>query len=350
MTFARYISNRFFAYVAFASISLTLIFNLIEFFEKMVRVNQTVDAIFNFILLNILPSFFENLPVAAWLAMCMLLREMQQQNEWEIAELLNIPSKKIFATIFMCTSFLAFLNFSGKEIFTRKISQKAEQFKQEKFKQNKNKKLFNQWFLLSENEFCHFQYLDLETEQGRELSIFKVSPRFKIEKIRYAEIFRTKPKTNELFIESGSEIKTLKRKREEIIEKNIFMPCFFTQLHMKGRGPKFLHLINLVIFERKILPENVYNNLLYTFLNRILVHLLLILYPLLTLAIFFFFRHVGRYYRWILIFSPYPIFVVLSTITDTLMQMFCNGIFAFLPYVTMFSLLTIIYFLIQKKA
>jgi lipopolysaccharide export LptBFGC system permease protein LptF len=301
----------------------------------MMRVQQaTIGSILYFISLNIAPAFFENLPLASWLATCMIIKEMQQQNEWEIITILNIPFKKILKILLYGGAFLATISFFGKEFVSHNISQRAEMFKQKEFKQKHNNKIFNQWFWLKENIFCNFQYLNLQTQTGNEISIIHLSPQSIITKLISAKNFNINRKTKEIIIKSGTITKIGRQKN--ISNRHFFMPSFFSQLNITGQTPPLTRLTNLLVFERYSLPSNVYQNLLYTFLQRVLIHLLLILYPLLTIMFFFF---TNRTYRWALILLPYPLFIILSLVADSLMQILHNGSLAFIPYVTLFFLL-----------
>lgn len=345
MILARYLLTRFFAYTFFINISLTVLFNLVEFFEKMVRVKQTTThTILVFIALNIIPSFFENLSVASWLASCMTLKEMHQQNEWETLKLLNIPLKKVFSLIFVAGLSLMVFNFAGKEFLSHRIAQTAEQFKQEQFKQSHNKKLFNRWFALNEaNEktFCHFDYLDLTTKQGREFSLFELSDRFTIQKIISAKTFTVAPEKKEIILPESTTLFAKTKKTSFTQNQRIDLPSLFSQLHIQGESPSLKQITNLMLFGKKTLPNYVYHQLLYLFLNRMLIHLLLLLYPLLTFMLFFLFPH-HRYYRWILILTPYPFAVLLFTTADSLMQTFQRGTLAIIPYVTLSIFILII--------
>jgi len=349
MILAKYLLRRFFTHVFLINIGLTLLYNLIEFFEKIIRIKHTTtETTLVFITLSIIPSFFENLPISTWLASCMTLKEMHQQNEWETLHLLNVPLKKIFSLIFVAGLTLMIFNFTGKELVTHQLAQTAEQFKQEQFKQNRSTKLFNQWFVLNNKTlFCYVRYLDIDANQGNELSLFELSDTFKIEKITSAKIFMINPQTKTIILPQSTTLLTHEKKQYTEQNKQIKLTSFFTQLRMKGESPPLKQIFHLVIFDYKTLPDYVYHQLLYLFLNRILIHLLLLLYPLLTFMLFFLFP-LHRHYRWILILIPYPLTAVLFTITDSLMQTIQHGAIALLPYVIL-SLCTIgTYFSIRK--
>jgi len=345
---AAYILKRFFTNVLLINIGFTLLFNLIEFFEKMVRVKQTSgSAIVYFILLNLIPSFFENLPIASWLGSCMTILQMQQQNEWELLQLLNIKISKIFGLLLIAGTVLALFSFAGREFITGNLAQKAERFKLEKFKQNRHKKLFNQWFALDKNTFCFFRYLDLHENSGDSLSVIEVSQTFSIKKITFAPKFSLVAAEKAIFIPSGTIIFTNKNKQQQLSATTLQLPSFFTQLRMQGEALSLQQLFHTVIFDAKILPPHIYHQLLYLFLSRILLHLLLLLYPLLTFAFFFLFPY-HRYHRWILMCLPYPLVTLLITTTDSLQQFFGNGLLAIIPYVLLSLITFASYFAIRK--
>jgi len=349
MILVRYFLKRLFTNIFFINVGLTLLFNLIEFFEKMVRVKHaSATMIFYFITLSIAPSFFYNLPISSWLGSCMTLAQMHQQNEWELLKLLNIKSKKILKLVLIAGATLAIFNFLGKEFLTNNLETAAEKFKHEKFKQDRKKKLFNKWFALNEKTFSHFRYLDLRQNKGNGFSLIELSPKFEVKKITSAQDFIVNPDTKTIFIPSGKSIHT-KTKNQEILEnKEIKLPSFFTQIKIQGEFPSLQQMFHVVTLDKNILPKHVYNQLLYIFLSRILISLLLIIYPLLTFLLFFFFTY-HRYYRWILIFLPYPIAIFLFTSTDSLMQIFQNGFVSIIPYMGLFFAIIALYNSIRKQ-
>jgi len=346
MILKKYFLKKLFANILLLTIGLTFLYNLIEFFEKMVRVKETTSAtILYFIILNLIPSFFDNLPVGSWIGSIMTIIQMQQQNEWEILKLLNIKSKKIIGLVFIAGLALTVFSFVGKEIATNHLTQAAEKFRFKQFKQDKHNKLFNQWFVLKEL-FCHVDYLDLQTEKGTGLTLLSLSPSFQVTSITTAQDFFLKPQTKEIIIKHGVTVFTTNKKEEIIHNKTIRLPGFFTQLTTQGEIISLKQLFHVVIFEKKTLPTHVYHQLLYLFLNRILIHLLLLFYPLLTFLLFFLAPY-HRYYRWILVFLPYPCIVILSTISHSFMQHSAHGLLAIIPYVTL-MLATIVSYLKLK--
>lgn len=359
MIFSRYFLKRLLINVFAINIGLTLLFNLIEFFEKIVRFNKpegSLEAILAFVAFNVVPSFFANLPVSSWLGSCMTIKELHQQNEWEVAKLLNIKTKHIFLLISLTGIGFMLMSFCGKEFCATGLEKSAEKIKQEKLKQNSKQKLFNKWFSLSKKnadpdedckKFCHFNYLDLATGKGSNLSIIELSNTFRIENITAAKSFSISAATKEITVETGKETSTKAKQQTLLTNKKIRLPSLFTQLQLQTGNVSLKHMFHVVIFDRKILPSYVYNQILYQFLHRIFIHLLLLIYPLLTFALFLLFPH-SLYCRWILIFLPYPFKTVLLTATDSLFDFFQHGILAATPYSALIAITIAVYYAIRK--
>lgn len=273
---------------------------------------------------------------------------MQQQNEWEVLELLNIKKSNIFSLLLISGLVLSIFSFVGKEILTHKISRSAQHFRLEQFKQNRHKNLFNTWFALDKNLFSHFRYLDIEKNRGTDLSLLEMSQDFTLEKITSAKDFSLNKKNKEIIIPDGTVLFTKTSQQKLLKNKSLKLPGFFTQLTMQGQVLSLKQLFHVVIFDKSTLPAHVYHQLLYLFLTRLLLHLLLIFYPLLTFALFFIFPY-HRYYRWIMISLPYPIVVISFTATDSFMQLFSNGLLAFFPYALFLAITIGAYFTIRKQ-
>lgn len=353
MILFRYITKRLLLTSFSINIGLTLLFNLIEFFEKMVRANQATSyTILYFILLNMIPSFFDNLAISTWLGSCMVIKEMYQQNEWETLQLLNVKISSIFLLVAITGIGLATCSFVGKEIITEKIAHRAQTFKLQQFKNNRHQKLFNQWFTLNEKLFCHFNFLDTRKSKGTQLSLIEVSPTFNITRITTAQKFLLDQEQKKIIVPQGivtiPENKNRHSPHQEAVTNTQFtLPSFFTQLHIQGIAPPLKQLFHAILFDNNSLPKHVYHQLLYLFLTQVLAHLLILLLPLLTFTLFFLFPY-HSYYRWIAIFLPYPLFSLLNTLTDSCMAAFSHGLISLIPYAIL-SIATIgIYSTIRK--
>jgi lipopolysaccharide export LptBFGC system permease protein LptF len=346
MVLAIYFFKRFFTYLFSINISLTLLFNFIEFFEKIARVKHaTTNTILHFIFLNIVPSFFETLPISCWLATCLLLKEFIQQNEWETLQILNIGTKKLFNLFFIAGTILALTSFIGKEKIVLPLTNKSEKFKLEKLKQGSLQKVLNKWFILtqpnSDNHlFCNFSILDMATNKGKNLLLIYMTPNFEIEKTLNSLAFEFNPEKQNLKISDGIIISSKKKSQLKIENYMLELPSFFSQLQLNLETPSIQLLFHNLIYGKKVLPSDLWDDLLAQLLQRILLHFQIIIYPLLTLCLFLLFPY-NPLCKWVLILLPYPIITLLN-ITTGLSNNVWNVL---LPYLT----LMLVIFLFKKR-
>ncbi|MFH1461846.1 MAG: LptF/LptG family permease [bacterium] len=197
MILKKYILSRFFKYLFTINIALTFLFNFIEFFEKTIRIKHaTISTILHYIMLNLPPSFFQNLNVSIWLATCLLLKEFAEQNEWETFKILNINYQKLFHLFLYTGIIISLFAFIGKENLTLPLLNESEKFKFEKLKQTSFQKIHNKWLELKTTDnkylktFSFFQFLDLKENTGTNLILININKDFKVEKIISSKKFK----------------------------------------------------------------------------------------------------------------------------------------------------------------
>ena len=314
-----------------------------EFFEKIVRFkHSTIEAAINFVVLNFVPCFFENLPLSSFVAMCLLLKEIYQQNEWEIFHILNIKFKTIFQIIFFTASIFTVTSFFGKEILVFKLTQIAENFKQQQFKQNDNRNFFNQWINLNDRVLCHFNYLDMENDEGQEISILNFSENFDLEKTIFAKNFKINETEKTITIQKAKVINSKKDTIKNIKNKIFSMPHLFAQLNSKDSIQSISKSAKLIFHENKFISKGIYHKLMNDFFERIFRHILIVILPLLTLILFFMFPNAGIY-RLAIILLPYPVSIALTTISNSVFQILPIGIISIIPYVILIVATRILY-------
>ena len=330
---AKYIFKRFFLYVFSINAGLTLLFNLIEFFEKMVRVEHTTAAtIALFVALNLVPTFFENLALSSWLATCLVIKEMHQHNEWETLTILNISFFSVTRLFVISGILLAGFSFVGKEFVAHTASQAAETFRMKQFKHARNKKLYNQWFDLGTNTFCHINYLDLDTSEGSELQVLYLDASFTLKKVTTASTFTINKETNTVVLP----------------DNKLVLPSLFAQLYLHAQTPSFAQMTQLLL-TKSALPDQTHRTVLNSYLERIFSHTLLIFYPLLTMLLFFLFP-LHPYARWIAILITYPVITALMTLSSGLVEEFSIQAGTIIPYVLLATIALILFRTIRKKA
>ena len=350
MILLKYFLKRFFKYLFLINSLLVLLFNSIDFFEKFIRIKdvQTID-ILKTIILSLLPSFFEYLPLSCWLATILLIRELNQQHEWNIFPILNIKTQKILNLFFAATVFLTVFSFLGNEQIAHPLLHKAERFKQEKLKKKNNQKVVNKWFALNNNTFCYFNILDLKLKQGTGLIILYLDSNFSTEKIISSQNFKINKSDKNLVLKK-SNIITHKNNEQIVIEnQKIYLPSFFTQIKIFNEQNSLKQVSKTLIYSRNIIPDKSWNELFHNFLKRILFYLQLILYPLLTLCLFFIPFRINRY-KWLLILLPYPTLTLLIAVSDFIIQNGFSVWFSISPYLILLITIIFLWKNIIKKA
>lgn len=337
MILHKYLLKRFFKYLLLINSLLIILFNSIDFFEKFINIKnvQTCDIAYT-ILLNLLPSFFEYLPLSCWLVTALLIKELNQQNEWEILPLLNIKYQNIFSMFLATGLFLAVFSFIGNEQIANNLLYKSEQFKKEKLKKKSNHKIVNKWFVLNNNTFCYFNALDLKEKEGTGLILLYLDSNFATKKIITSPNFQINKKEKEITLENGNIIIPHSNEQIKIEHKIIHQPGFFTQIQMFSEQKSLKQLFQTLLYSKNIITNNSWNELFHLFLKRILFYLQFILYPLLTLCLFFIPFSMINKYKWLLILLPYPVLTLFTALTDFFVQSGYSALLATTPYLILF--------------
>lgn len=363
MVLKKYIIKRYFYYLLLINVSVTFLFNFIEFFEKVARVKDaSLKLILQFIALNIVPSFFDSVNISCWLATIMLLKELFEQNEWEIFKILNINYKKIFNIFFIAGLITAISALIGKELVSNNLQNISNKFKFKNFKKVNFEIITNKWFEIKpqnsdDKMFCYVPYFYTKTKSGNNLLIIKMSDNFGIKKITSAKKFKVGRDKNKIELRECNITYSVKNenkeKSEEIFNvkeesKIINMPGFTSRLKAKKQALSIKSLLKNIFIQRKYLPHNIWLELLYEFIKKILLFLQIILYPILTLSLFIFFEN-KKIYQWSAVFAPFPIMMLSDLIVNFLIKLHINPIFIISPYVLIVLLILLIRKMIEKK-
>jgi len=335
MVLVRYIFKRYFLYFSAVTIILAVLSNMVEFFEKLIRVKHAATVtILHFVTLNFLPSIFEYMPVASWLVTCLLMRELHQQYEWEILQILSVSYKKLCSVFLLIGIVLAGISFIGKEYISVSLAFKSERFKQQAFKQSSVQKIINKWILLDQNTILHVGFIDTETNKGSDLLLITMSPDFIIEKTLSVEHFKLDQENQQILIDEGTVYSVSDSMYNKIQTEKIFIPGLFSQIQINLEMPSLINSIKHLIFDKAYLPASLHNELLYQFLKRFLAHFQIILYPLLTFCLFALFSY-HAVLPWVAILLVYPFMVLVTACTDSLVRAGFSSWVALLPLIIM---------------
>lgn len=339
-TFLIYFLKRFFLYTLAINSALVILLNVVEFFEKLMRVTcSNSSEILHFLWLNLGPSFFEQLPTSTWLATGLLLKELYQQQEFETLQFIGFTPQKLCTLFLIGGISIASFSIGIHEYYITPLVFKVEQFKAEKFRSSSTKVLINKWMPLDAHTFCHFELLHLEEKKGNNIFIITLQPSYIINSTLSAPQFEINNTTQEIILHQGNYFDVINNTQEKFDTKTYKHPSFFSQITFLQKPPSIAHLSSTLFLNKKIIPYALYNDLFAQLCNRLTKYLLLILYPFFTCILFCFYWRSSRY-RWLSILIPYPFFLILNVINTLLVS---NGIHALIAYsIWLISLLGIL--------
>ncbi|MFA6527148.1 MAG: LptF/LptG family permease [Candidatus Babeliales bacterium] len=317
MILARYIFRRFFAYVGWTTLLLALIFALIELCEKMVRAQQVgVWAVVQLVGFNFIPSFFDIMPLASWIATLFFIKELYQQDEWTTVSILSISQKTILRIFFAAGLMLCCIHAIARETIALPCTAKAERFKQEVFKKQTPRTLLHQWLMLDATTLCHYNVLDTKKMTGSGLLIISMTAAgFIAKQTVTAPRFHLDQAHQSITLPEGVSFNTQTGQSTPIAPTTMHLPSFFSQLNITTEPPLLKNIMRHLIYNKNILPESVKNDLLAKLFKQLSASLLLLIYPLLTLCLFFL-AATRKPLLAVLPLLPYPLLLVTTTAAD----------------------------------
>lgn len=321
MIFTIYFLRRFTGFFFTLTLLLAAIFNLIEFFEKLVRVaNVDVQTVFHFICLNFLPSFSDLMPVGSWLATCLLLWEFHQRHEWDTLFMLSIGYKQLF-TLFAWGGFLVMVTaFVVHEGIVLPLTVQSARFKRERFHYGGQKnKLINKSFMIKNDLFCSIGLLDVDAGVGHDLLLVYLSDHFEIERVVSAPLFYMNPAEKMVMLDNGQIFTKKDQQMRQFQHEKITIPGLFVKLWMHDEAPLLINLIKMVILQRMFLSREIVNELFYLILQRLMFYFQIVIYPVATFSLFLLGGN-HLFLRWLMLLIPYPLITVISVLIMLLYQ------------------------------
>ena len=334
MILRKYILSKFFTYFFLTSTFFVLLFNLIEFFEKVARVNASLGTILTFIALNLIPSFFSVLPLATWLATCLLIRDLYQHNEWESLYLLGISPRACLTLLMSAGIALSALSFFGKEFLFFGAMNKPEAFKRIHLKHQSPQKLYNQWFVLEEGTFAHITFLDLAQSYGEGLRIVSMTNKFQMNHHIISPTFNLDTKNHTLLIPKGTRFSFKRNAHIPLTDYHLKLPTLFAQLEMYTQSPSLFHLARTLITSHHLFTPATFQKELSLLLSRVLDHIQPFLYAILTFVLFFFLAP-PQTLSWLLAISSFPVCLTVISFCQFLIAHGFSAWCILIPYIFM---------------
>lgn len=304
----KYIIKKFIKYFVVISIFLTLICNLIDFIEKFSRNAGTLKAISSFILLNLIPNLIDMIPVSTYLASILLIKDLEQKNEWEYCYLVGINNKKIINTLIILGITISSFSFISKEFLFLNIERNAQNFKEENLKNPKN--IFsNKWFQIDNSILAHMDTLDTKSLKGTNLNIYIYDETFSLEgKIEYKN-FSLDLKNN-LLIGTPKEIIFNTENigcRDNVVQKTIdFFKSTYNQINKN-----IISNISSHTFKK----EKTFKNELSNLFNRFFSYANSFIYIIFIFSLFFIYYPLSSFRNWFAILTIYPLMIIISNLS-----------------------------------
>jgi lipopolysaccharide export LptBFGC system permease protein LptF len=333
-----YLTRRYLSYFFTVNCALTLMYNFIEFVEKLIRFKpDSASSITMFILLNLLPTFFDFIHLSAWLSLCLLLWEMHQRGEWESIQLLGVHPRAIARILLKAGVFLTLLSFVGKEFVIFPFVRSSQEYKNKNLKTDQNKKLFGQW-VLNDESFVGFDFFDVKKQEGTNLTLLAMNDSFgPTEKIE-CETFSCNDSDQTIFLKSGTRFNFEDNTKTLLENTTLHLPSLFAHLKLHLAYPSLQQQFKNIIIAASMTSHFPLNQELGKLFSRLLLHLQPIIYILITIGLFFFLPYHPRL-QWPLILTPYPILLILTSMGDFLLQLDFFAAVVLIPYAIAFFII-----------
>jgi len=306
MVLTRYLTRRYLAFFIVINLSLALLYNLIEFFEKMSRIHHgRWYQIIYFIGLNLIPSFFDAMGQSSWLTTVLLIKDGDQHHEWNTLRILGFPFFSLARIMMICAMFVGVTHIIGKECLVPYFAQHAHNYNLTTFKQQRTHVLNHHLHLVAPNTFAYEDEIDLQKGMCSSVWVISCAP----------------DGTPHQLIQGAS---CTIDGSGKIFHFPLAYTTTLTPLpHTTSPASYELHNI-----EQQGMTSHVMDS---AFMQRMLNHCVVILYPLITL-LFFWQLPPLRTASWLNTLLPYPLITLGNAICSWLSRIFMQWWLLFLPH------------------
>lgn len=304
-----YIIKKFLKYFFLVTLLLALICNLVDFLEKFSRNFGSLKAITGFVLLNFIPNFIDLMPIGSYLASLLLIKDLDAKNEWEYTSLIGVSQKKFINLAIVLGLIISLSTFVGKEFVFLKIEKFAQTFKEENLKNNKVKLLSNKWFLIDKNSFIYVDSLNMKNLEGKSLLVFMFDENFELkEKLEYKNFSIDLAKN---ILQGDFEVISTHNQSKfdkKLIDEKIIN--FFRSI--KNGTNNVIKNLSDHAFKKNVDNDPLAKNELCNLLNRFCSYFNPLIYLIFIFTLFFMCSWTQALKKWLLIFSIYPVMIVLT--------------------------------------
>ncbi|QQR49719.1 LptF/LptG family permease [bacterium] len=313
MVFTRYFYRLFFTTFFGISVVLSLLYNFIEFFEKLLSVQHaTFSQIVYFTSLNMVPTFARMWPVACWLTTCMVVRELWQRGEWQTLQLLGVERARLLRTFFGVGLVMLAIAVPLYEVGVLTAVDRAEKFRKETFKGGVAGRLIATWLMLDEHLFCYIGFLE-PTASGKDIILVYRNADGSLAKLLTAPTFSLDYELEQLTLHDGQYFVATSCEQKILLNETLSLPSLFLRLSMQHEQPSLFILLQRLFFYRDLLAFDAWHALLAAMIERLLFYLQIACFPFLTAGIFIICQRYV-YAKWFAILLIYPIIAFLSLV------------------------------------
>jgi hypothetical protein len=288
-----------------------------------------------FVALNFIPAFLENISTCSWLATCMLLKDMNQENELKALDVIGFEKKRFVRILMFSGLSISLLVLGVKEWSGDILASRVERFRREKIKNINVNEIKNKWILADENSKIHFDFLNLTKNEGTGLTILKDDEVISVGK------FVVDLEGNNFLAEQAERFRLSKNEKLELRDLKLHLPAAFVELCINERGIGVIESAGILGSKESTFSEPFFSKVFCDLLNRLLSVLLIPIYLVLTALIFFLFSFASC--RWAMIFLPYPVIKFLFMISSAFLTDFCGNFSVIIPYAILFAIAALIF-------
>lgn len=348
MTLLGFLTRRFFFFTAVVSGFFATLFTVVELFEKILRVAHTsIGSIVYFSVLNCVPTWFELLPVGLWLSTILVIRELVMRQEWDFLQMLTFIPRSLILWLAWCSGVCMLTVLVVRESVGVPLMVKAERVRQEKFKRNVQTVLLNQWFELDDATVVYARMIDQQEQCGSDLLIMRMRDGQALETMLMAPHFDYDSRMAVVRVPTGVLYNIPGHSQEVLSDYEFTSPSLFLQVRLQHHVPSLARGVLALVSSHSSLPDSVVREVQRRCVIPFGYYLSLLLYPLLTLALFLLFS--SSIMRWVAVLLPYPYFVGAGLGVGALVSAGFPVWFLVLPHGAAFLVVFYVYHFLKKN-
>ncbi len=335
MNLPRYLITKFIYFFLLCSTTLTLLVTLVEFFEKVGRVQGNLQQLLTYSTLSLLPHFFTLIALSSWLAAGLLLWDCHLHHRWEALHLLGISPKHCVRMLAGAAIALSIGSFCMQEIFLGDLASAATVYKQTHLKQAATHTLVDEWLALGDSEFMHVEKLDLASGIVQDVTILSCTDNFT--EFTHTHAANATLLDGTLTLAGGTITAGYSGTHAFSEPRNYTLPGLMAALSLKQPKTSALAELFTLLRARKRLGGGTLHAAFSRTLATLLAHLRPALIMLLTLVFFFLLGAMG-FSPWIALVS-YPLFAGFASFVEFGVAHGSPLLLLLLPYALCYALL-----------